>query len=335
MKGKLFMRYVVYGAGGIGGVIGARLFASGAETTLIARGEHGRVLRTKGLRLVAPDGSATLPIPTVEHPRALDLDDQTVIMLCMKSQHTLQALEDLSLCAPTGIHVLCMQNGVANEPLALRFFANVYASVVVLPALFLRPGEVVTHADGAGAVLDTGCFPHGTNAVAETIAADLTAAGFSARPDAQVMRAKYGKLRVNLLNVLQAGLTDFNASKPIQKMLRDEASACFTAAGIDCANRQEMAERRQGVFNMVDIPGYERTAGSSWQSLARGTGDIETEYLNGEICWLGRLHGVPTPANDACVAMARALVRRDAGPGIFSSAELLAQIEAAPAGSVG
>jgi len=44
---------------------------------------------------------------------------------------------------------------------------------------------------------------------------------------------------------------------------------------------------------------------------------------------------VPTPANDACVAMARALVRRDAGPGIFSSAELLAQIEAAPAGSVG
>ncbi len=329
------MRYVVYGAGGVGGVIGARLFASGAQTTLIARGEHGRVLRTKGLRLVAPEGITTLPIPTVEHPSALDFDDQTVVMLCMKSQHTLQALEDLSRCAPPGIHVLCMQNGVANESLALRFFANVYASVVVLPALFLQPGEVVTHADGAGAVLDTGCFPRGINAVAETIVADLTAAGFSARPDAQVMRAKYGKLRVNLLNVLQAGLTDFNASKSIQKLLRDEASACFAAADIDCASGKEMAERREGVFSMVDIPGFERTAGSSWQSLARGTGDIETEYLNGEISWLGRLYGVPTPANDACVAMARALVRRGAGPGIFSSAELLAQIEAATSDSAG
>lgn len=323
------MRYVVYGAGGIGGVIGARLFASGAETTLIARGEHGQVLRSNGLRLVAPEGITTLPIPTVEHPSALAFDDQTVVMLCMKSQHTLQALEDLSRCAPPGIHVLCMQNGVANESLALRFFANVYASVVVLPALFLQPGEVVTHADGAGAVLDTGCFPDGTDDVAQTIVADLTAAGFSARLDAQVMRWKYGKLRVNLLNVLQAGLTDFKASKSIQKLLRDEASACFAAAGIDCASGKEMAQRREGVFNMVDIPGFERTAGSSWQSLARGTGDIETEYLNGEISWLGRLHGVATPANDACVEMARALVRRGAGPGIFSSAELMVQIEAA------
>ena len=329
------MRYVIYGAGGIGGVVGARLFASGADTTLIARGEHGRLLHARGLRLVAPEGVATLPIPTVEHPRAVDFDDQTVVMLCMKSQHTLQALEDLARCAPAGIHVLCMQNGVANESLALRFFANVYASVVVLPALFLQPGEVVTHADGAGAVLDTGCFPRGTNAVVDTIAADLTTAGFSARPDAEVMRQKYGKLRVNLLNVLQAGLTDFSASKAVHKMLRDEASACFAAAGIDCASRKEMADRQQGVFTMVDIPGYERTAGSSWQSLARGTGDIETEYLNGEICWLGRLHGVPTPANDACVAMARALVRRNAGPGLLSSAELLAQIEAATPGGAG
>ncbi|XOV83963.1 MAG: ketopantoate reductase family protein [bacterium] len=323
------MRYVIYGAGGIGGVVGARLFASGADTTLIARGEHGRVLRQRGLRLVAPDGTSTLKIPAVEHPRDAVFDEQTVVVLCMKSQHTLSALQDLALCAPVGVHVLCMQNGVANESLALRFFANVYASVVVLPALFLQPGEVVTHADGAGAVLDVGCFPGGSNAVVQAIAGDLTHAGFSARPDAAVMRQKYGKLRVNLLNVLQAGLTDFSASKPIHKLLRDEASACFAAAGIDCADREEMAQRQAGVFSMVDIPGYERTAGSSWQSMARGTGDIETDYLNGEICWLGRLHGVPTPANDACVGMARALVRRNAGPGIYSSAELLAQIQAA------
>jgi 2-dehydropantoate 2-reductase len=36
---------------------------------------------------------------------------------------------------------------------------------------------------------------------------------------------------------------------------------------------------------------------SSWQSLARGTGNIEADFLNGEIVLLGRLHGTPTPAN--------------------------------------
>ncbi len=322
------MRYVIYGAGGIGGVIGARLFQSGVDTTLIARGEHGRLLREQGLRLVAPDGIFDLPIATVEHPSQVHFDDQTVVMLCMKSQHTLQALEDLARCAPTNIHVVCMQNGVANEPLALRFFANVYASVVVLPALFLQPGEVVTHADGAGAVLDTGCFPAGTNDVVTQITDDLTAAGFSARPDPHVMRQKYGKLRVNLVNILQAGVTDFKASKPIQRMLRSEASACFVAANIEFSSQQDMAARQQGVFRMVEIPGYTRTAGSSWQSLARGTGDIETEFLNGEISWLGRLYGIPTPANDACVAMARALVKRNQGPGLCTTAELLAQIDA-------
>jgi len=38
--------------------------------------------------------------------------------------------------------------------------------------------------------------------------------------------------------------------------------------------------------------------GSSWQSLARGAGSIEAEYLNGEIALLGGLHGVPTPRNE-------------------------------------
>ena len=48
---------------------------------------------------------------------------------------------------------------------------------------------------------------------------------------------------------------------------------------------------------MHDIGGRRRGGGSSWQSLARGTGTIETDYLNGEIVLLGRLHGVPTPVN--------------------------------------
>jgi 2-dehydropantoate 2-reductase len=45
------------------------------------------------------------------------------------------------------------------------------------------------------------------------------------------------------------------------------------------------------------IKGEERRGGSSWQSLERKLGTIETDYLNGEIVRLGQRYGVPTPVN--------------------------------------
>jgi 2-dehydropantoate 2-reductase len=276
------------------------------------------------MQFVTPEGSERLEIPTVMHPSELEFDGNTFVLMCMKSHQTMSALETLALFAPRELHLTCVQNGVANERLALRYFPNTYATVVNLPALFLKPGEIVTYAEGIGGVLDTGRFPTGADAAAETITTDLTDAGFAAIPDPAVMRKKYAKLLMNLGNILQAGLSDPSSADGIGKALRSEALACFTAAGIDCASR-EQARARTRDMRMVAVPGYERTAGSSWQSLARGTGDIETDYLNGEICWLGRMHGVPTPFNDACVVLARELVRRNEGPGLFTADELEAR----------
>ncbi|NUT26811.1 MAG: ketopantoate reductase family protein, partial [Streptomyces sp.] len=58
-----------------------------------------------------------------------------------------------------------------------------------------------------------------------------------------------------------------------------------------------------------------RGGGSSWQSLTRGTGTIEADYLNGEIALLGRLHGVPTPLNELLQHLANTFARerREAG----------------------
>ncbi|MBR7539370.1 ketopantoate reductase family protein, partial [Mycobacterium tuberculosis] len=36
---------------------------------------------------------------------------------------------------------------------------------------------------------------------------------------------------------------------------------------------------------------------STWQSVARGSSSVETDYLSGEIVLLGRMYGVPTPVN--------------------------------------
>ncbi len=50
------MRFVIAGAGAIGGYIGARLARVGADVVLFARGPHLRAMQERGLRVVSPDG---------------------------------------------------------------------------------------------------------------------------------------------------------------------------------------------------------------------------------------------------------------------------------------
>ncbi len=322
------MRIIVYGAGGIGGTIGARLYQQGREVVLIARGEHGRVLAADGLCLVAPEGTVTLPIPTVAHPQELEFRDDDLVLLAMKSQHTLAALEDLLAVAPAGLGIICAQNGVANERMSLRRFRRVYAMLVHLPALHLEPGVVVTHAAGRGGILDTGRYPQGIDDACGQLTAALEQAGFSAEPDPRVMRLKYAKLLMNLNNALQAATEMRGEARRISRLLKHEALACFEAAGIDCATVEEVQTRHRDTYRLADVPGHPRGGGSSWQSLVRGTGNIETDYLNGEVVLLGRLHGVATPANVVCQRLARRMATEGLAPGSFATDEVLALIEA-------
>ena len=322
------MRFIIYGAGGIGGTIGVRLLQAGTEVVMIARGAHLEAIRERGLELLAPGEQITRQVDVVGHPREVDWRPDDVVLMCMKSQHAAAALEDLRSVAPDEIAVVCAQNGVTNERAALRQFASVYAMLVILPGLHLEPGVVVTHADGVGGVLDLGCYPQGVDRRCELIAEHIRAAGFSCEADSRVMRSKYAKLLGNLSNSLQAATDMAEGSVEIARMLRREAVACFNAAGIDCATREEMKELYAGGLTYAEVPNVPRGGGSSWQSIARGTGDIESDFLNGEIVLLGRLHGVPTPANEALQALGNEMARTGLGPGSFSPDQVRLRIDA-------
>lgn len=59
------MRYIIIGAGAVGGTIGARLHEGGHDVVLVARGAHLGALRADGLRFGTPQGTRTLRIPAV------------------------------------------------------------------------------------------------------------------------------------------------------------------------------------------------------------------------------------------------------------------------------
>ena len=57
------MHWLVYGAGAVGGVLGARMHDAGLDVTLVARGAHLAAIRSHGLRLATPDGERTVDVP--------------------------------------------------------------------------------------------------------------------------------------------------------------------------------------------------------------------------------------------------------------------------------
>ena len=153
------MRFVVLGAGAVGGVVGGRLFEHGHDVLLIARGEHARAISATGLTLASAAGVAVLPVPVTVSPYDVDWRDDDVVLLAVKSQDTEMAVRQLSGSAPASVPVVCMQNGVANEAVALRRFANVYGICVMCPASHLEPGVVVASSAPITALLDIGSVP--------------------------------------------------------------------------------------------------------------------------------------------------------------------------------
>ena len=69
-------RYVIIGAGAIGGAIGGRLAHAGLEAVLVARGEHLAALREHGLRLRTPEEDVTVPVHPVGGPEELEPDPE-------------------------------------------------------------------------------------------------------------------------------------------------------------------------------------------------------------------------------------------------------------------
>jgi len=327
------MRYIIIGAGAIGGTIGARLFESGHEVLLIARGAHGTALRTGGLRFSAPEGVRTLPVPSAEGADAVELRPGDVLVLAVKTQHSEALLAEWAARPVAGggtagelLPLICAQNGVENERLALRRFRHVYGMCVWMPASHLEPGRVSAAGAPLSGILHLGRYPSGRDETVEQISADLEKSVFAAPVTDEVMRWKYGKLLGNVGNALEAvaGPIDGELRLALFERAQAECEAVLRTAGIPYVGTQEQREVRGSRVELVPLEGEERAGSSSTQSLVRGTGSIEADHLNGEVVLLGRRHGVPTPVNEALQRLANEFARTGRPAGSLPEAELAA-----------
>jgi 2-dehydropantoate 2-reductase len=321
------VRFIIYGAGAIGGAIGGRLHESGHDVVLVARGRHFEVIAERGLELRSPEGDVTLRVPVVGHPGALRFGPGDVAILTVKTQDTAAALRDLKAAAPADLPVVCAQNGVDSERQALRLFPRVYGLCVMLPANHLEPGVVRAGSAPVTGIVDLGSYPEGVDALAVEVAAALDASTFRSRADPRIMRRKYCKLLMNLGNALDAACDGAGRRGELYQRARDEGVACLQAAGIDFSSDEEDRLRRTEMSPMR-YPAGERHGSSTWQSLERRSGATEVDYLNGEVVLLGRLHGVPTPVNAMLQRVAERMVREGLPPRSLTEQDLLDELGA-------
>jgi 2-dehydropantoate 2-reductase len=206
--------------------------------------------------------------------------------------------------------------------------------MVLLPATHLEPGWVGVSSGRVTGVLDVGRAPVGVNEVDTRVAADLSSASFSSRTTSDIVAWKRAKLLRNVGSAIEATCADAqsDAARALAARARAEAEACFAAAGWRWIDDAEFAARRDGLLapwrpaNRVA-----GTGGSTWQSLYRHTGSTEVDYLNGEIVLLGRMYGVPTPANSLLQTTVRRMAIEGSEPGTLNARELLDLLDAKPA----
>ena len=326
-------RYVIIGAGAVGGAIGGRLVLAGRDVVLVARGAHLDALRTGGLRLRTPDEDVTLPVVAAAGPDELALMADDVLVLATKTQQAEAALATWADAPVSGggtagerLPIFLALNGVTAEVLAQRYFERVFGVCVWMPTVHLLPGEVIIRSTPKSGMLHLGRVPASADpadvGLLHHVAADLEAANFDAPLPPDVLPWKYRKLISNIGNILQALVARNGDWRPLATRAEAEARAVLDAAGIACTTDGDEREARAAGFTMKPVPGVVDPGGSTWQSLARGTGNVETDYLNGEIVAIAHRIGWTAPVNATLARLGRQAARAGAQPGAMSAAEL-------------
>src|ERR1700733_3982539 len=224
-------RYVIVGAGAIGGTVGGVLARGGIPTVLVARGRHAEILAANGLTLTTPDGVFHTPVTAVSRPEDVRLTRHDVLIFTTKTQQLDAALlewVDQPVHGPDGVvgtagdllPVLTALNGVVAEEKALRYFRQVYGVCVWLPAVHLEPGEVIVRSWPVVGQFHIGRWPAPLSTQAD---ADLlkrlvetwSPGGILVSTPDDVVPWKYNKLLSNLGNAVGALCDEAAATREV------------------------------------------------------------------------------------------------------------------------
>jgi 2-dehydropantoate 2-reductase len=309
------MRFLILGAGAIGVYIGGSLALTGQKTVFVERPALVNTLRANGLRLKLRSGEHRLSQPLVVSgiEEALSLGPFDAAILAVKSFDTRPLLESLAPYLVAMPPVICVQNGVENEPLLVEVLGEEKVIAATVASAVGRRGAgdiVLERLRGMGIAAG--------HALSPALEAVFNAAGLGARLYDHALGMKWSKLLTNLLANASSAILDLSPMK------------IFAHAGLFNMEMRQLRECLQVMkalrIPLVDLPGTPvrllawfasslppvasqplmvqslgKSRGAKMPSfhidLHRGRGFSEVDYLNGAVVRFGARHGVPAPVN--------------------------------------
>jgi 2-dehydropantoate 2-reductase len=289
------MKIAFMGAGGVGGLIGARLAQAGADVSFVARGAHLKAMRENGLKLESQVGEVHLrDVRVTDDPAAIGPVD--LVIFAVKLWDTEAAARAMAPLLGPDTGVISLQNGVRKDDILRPIVGGqrLMGGVAYMGTAISRPG--VIHHTGSMQRVVFGEYDGRRSKRAETLLEYLRKTGIDAQLSDDVRRSIWEKF---VFLVAMAAVTASIRlpigpirSHPLTRQLYldalREAAAVGRAQGVKLP--PDFAEERMA---FVDTLPATMTA-SLQLDLERGN-PLEVEWLSGSVVELGAAAGVPTP----------------------------------------
>jgi 2-dehydropantoate 2-reductase len=320
------MKICIFGAGAIGGYIGAKLAARReADVSLVARGAHLLAIQANGLTVKEKDGETNVRVTATDHPD--DLGPQDYVIIALKAHSVPGVLDSITPLFGADTAVVTAQNGLPwwyfykhdgdleNRPIEAvdpggRIWSTIgperaIGSVVYIAAEIESPG-VVRHVEYDRLPLGE---PSGEKSErVSTLAQLLVPAGIRAavRPDIRndLWVKLWGNLSFNPISALTGGrleqIANDEGTRSVVRAMMIEAEAIANAIGVKFPI--DVDKRIAGAAAV----GAHKT--SMLQDLELGR-PLEIDALVTSVQELGRLVGIATPAIDSVLALVRQRAR--------------------------
>jgi 2-dehydropantoate 2-reductase len=320
------MKICIYGAGAIGGFVGARLAAKGeAEVSLVARGPHLLAIQANGLTVKEKDHETNVRVTATDHPA--DLGPQDYVILALKAHSVPGVLESIQPLLGPDTAVVTAQNGLpwwyfykhggehenrrieSVDPGGKIWSAigpeRAIGCVVYIAAEIESPG-VVRHVEYDRLPLGEPSGEKSERVLALTQA--LVPAGIRAavRPDIRndIWVKLWGNLSFNPISALTGGTLEQIAgdegTRGVVRAMMIEAERIASALGVELPI--DVDKRIAGAAAV----GAHKT--SMRQDLELGR-PLEIDALVTAVQELGRLTGIATPTIDTVLGLVRQRAR--------------------------
>jgi 2-dehydropantoate 2-reductase len=315
------MRFLFFGAGAVGSLLGARLARAGCEVTLVGRPPHVEAVARDGVRMVVAGKVSNQSVLAARPTIAEAGGPFDFVFLTVKGYDTLDAVDQLHPVLQPGTILGSFQNGVGNEEVIAAALPEqaLMAGSLTVPVSLDEPGTVQQHSRRGGVALS----PVSPEVNVAPLVRKLRDAGFKARRYVDFRAMKWSKLLFNILGNAQSAILDLPPSHVFadSELFRYERAAFREAAAVMDRMRLEVvslpglpAPSLRWAMNLPPLLAQMlleprlggargRKMPSLWWDLSRAKGRTEAAFLNGAVVDAGRRYDVPTPINSVLWAI--------------------------------